>query len=129
MSEKRTVDIEPKELVESDNGDKPLTAVMEYKDFAIELYEAGGEEYKFRFTRGLFNGMEYSIDAKTLDVLPDVNNPAEKMLEMEITILNKSKWYKQVEDMIYQIAASDVIARLEKYLKKPEEKETETKDE
>lgn len=130
MSENKTVDVEVQDLQET--GDKPLVAVMEYKDFAIELYEATDEVFKFKFTRGLFKGMEYSIDAKTLNVLPEVDDPAEKMLEMEITILDKSKWYAKVEEMIYQLAASDIVARLEKYLKKPEEKkeeETVNKDE
>ena len=127
MSENKTVDVEVQDLRET--CDKPITAVMEYKDFTIELFEVTEELFKFRFTRGLFKGMEYSIDAKTLNILPEVDNPAEKMLEMEITILDKSKWYAKVEEMIYQLAASDVVARLEKYLKKPEEKETDTKDE
>lgn len=128
MSEKRIVDVDVKDLKEN-NEDKPLTAVMEYKDFAIELYEVNNEVFKFRFTRGLFKGMEYCIDAETLNVLPEVDNPMERMLQMEISILNKSKWYAKVEEMIYQLAASDVVARLEKYLKKPEKKETDTKDE
>lgn len=128
MSEKRIVDVDVKDLKEN-NEDKPLTAVMEYKDFAIELYEVNNEVFKFRFTRGLFKGMEYCIDAETLNVLPEVDNPMERMLQMEISILNKSKWYAKVEEMIYQLAASDIVARLEKYLKKPEKKETDTKDE
>lgn len=129
MSEKKIVDVETKDLKDQ-NKDMPITAVMEYKDFAIELYEVNDEVFKFRFTRGLFKGMEYCIDAETINVLPDVDNPMERMLQMEISILEKSKWYAKVEEMIYQLAASDLVARLEKYLKKPEKKEeTSNKDE
>ena len=128
MSEKKIVDVKAKDLKDQNEG-KPITAVMEYKDFTIELFEVTEELFKFRFTRGIFKGMEYCIDAETINVLPDSDNPMERMLEMEISILDKPKWYGKVEEMIYQLAASDLVARLEKYLKKPEEKEIETKDE
>ena len=110
--------VEVKDLgVKQGENDKPMDAIMRYKDFAIECFANEDGLFKFRFVNGLFKGMEYSIDEESVNVLPDVDNPKEKVLEMKINIINRQAWYKMVEELIYQIASSDILMRTEKYLK------------
>lgn len=114
--------------------DKPLTSLYEYTDYAIELREkTEDDKFKFMFTKGIFKGVEYMIDGKTLEVIDqsegDDTEKENTVLSMGITVLNTSYLQQQIEQLIFHLAAKDVVARIEDAVKAVEVQKEEQKAE
>ena len=114
--------------------DKPLTSLYEYGDYSIELVEkTEDEKFKFVFTKGIFKGVEYMIDGKTFELVEEnEGNDRDKentVLSMGIQILNVKHLQTQIEQLLFNLAAKDVVARIEDAIKAVEENKEEQKAE
>lgn len=114
--------------------DKPLTSLYEYTDYAIELREkTEDDKFKFMFTKGIFKGVEYMIDGKTLELVDksegDDREKENTVLSMGITVLNTTYLQQQIEQLLFHLAAKDIVARLEDAMKAVSEFKEEQKAE
>ena len=115
-------------------SDKPLTKTYEYGDYAIDLVEkTEDDKFKFVFTKGIFKGVEYMIDGKTLEMVDESDesdiDKENTVLRMGIEILNVQHLKTQIEQLLFNLAAKDVVARIEDAVKATSEQKEEQKAE
>lgn len=97
-------------------NDKPMTKVVKYKDYTIEVVEflPKSKRFKFRITDGILKGVEYTIPADQLEALESFTDHGLAMESLDVVVEN----HRLIIPIIQHIARFDALERLKDYMTK-----------